>query len=144
MAEIDALRGRDGAVATYSAHDRFANPQGLPLHAYGLGPFVRLQLGSCPPATPGVYAVVREGDILYVGKSENLAERWGRTNYAVIDPRNCYQGGQSTNCRINNLIGAELGAGRALELWTHETSDPASVETAVYRPLLPPWNVRVL
>ncbi|WP_344731740.1 hypothetical protein [Nocardioides fonticola] len=137
-AGIDALRDDAGAVATYTAHERFANPNGLPLNPYGLGPFVRLELHAQLPPVPGTYRVTRDGDVLYVGETRNLAGRWGRRNYAVIDPRNCYRGGQSTNCRINNLIGRELSAGNLLALRLYETDEPKVVERDVYRALRPP------
>lgn len=142
--QIDAVRNPDGTVATYTAYERFANPRDLSLNPYGLGPFVRLRLSNRLSTVPGVYAVVRHGDVLYVGRTQNLAERWGRRNYAVIDPRNCYTGGQSTNCRINNLLGSELIDGGALALWVYETTDIETVETAVFRAIRPSWNVREL
>jgi hypothetical protein len=139
---IEGERGEDRLVLTYTAYERFANPHGLPLNAYGQGPFVRLRVPPLPRA-PGVYAVARGMEVLYIGRArDSLFSRWGRGGYSVIDPRNCYRGGQSTNCHINNLIGIELVAGRELQLYTHAVADPSSVESRLIRSIRPPWNIQ--
>lgn len=77
---------------------------------------------------PGVYAVFGgQAEVLYVGRArDSLSRRWSPQGYAVIHARNCYRRGQSTNCRINFLIGNELGARRPLELWSLLDKDPGA------------------
>lgn len=142
---IDAMRNHDGSVRTYTYTDRDyanvydpdSNPTGRRLHAYGRGPFTFIDLDPLP-STPGAYVIVRAEAILYVGMSKNLDQRWGHLGYGVISLNNCYAGGTTTNCRINNLIVTELVAGRELSLWSHESPTPELVEKAVYRSRRPP------
>ena len=65
----------------------------------------------------------------------------GRRGYAVIDPRNCYIGGQSTSCRINALIRDVLGRDDSLSLWFHHTGDPNDVERQIICDVRPLWNI---
>ncbi len=82
----------DGALATYTAHERFANPKGLRLNPHGTGPFVRLRLGRLS-RTSGVYAVVtQDKTVLYVGVAGELLVRhvWivleGAQGFHDVDP----------------------------------------------------------
>jgi hypothetical protein len=138
---IDAERSDNGSLLTYTAYERFENPKSLRLHGYGAGPFVRLRLAALPTGA-GVYVVMDGEDIAYVGLAANISARWGRRNYAVIDPRNCYVGGQSTNCRLNNLVYQALTQGQELTLWTHLVQNPRPVEAELIRCLRPPWNIQ--
>ena len=141
---IDAERDSAGIVRTYTAYERYANIQNLALHAYGRGPFVRLLLDALP-RIPGVYVLTLNSKVVYVGRArDSVQKRWGRPGYSVIDPRNCYRGGQSTNCRINHLIGEALIRGEDLMLWTHVTPTPDAIERELWTALRPPWNVQSL
>ena len=140
---IEAERDPTGALVLDYPHYRFANPRQLRLNKYGAGPFLRLRVAPLPQV-PGVYAVLDEsGDVLYIGRAkDSLSARWGRRGYAVIDPRNCFVGGQSTNCRINGLIYQYLDAGKRLTLWVYQIPDPVALEDRLIRELRPPWNLR--
>lgn len=138
---IDAARDEAGRLLNYTAHERFANPKGLRLNAYGAGPFVHLKLDVLPK-TPGVYVVAEHERTLYVGRAASLSERWGRRGYSVIDPRNCFVGGQSTNCRVNGLVAGRLAAGASLDLWIHETYETRLVEAELIGAIRPPWNIQ--
>jgi hypothetical protein len=85
-----------------------------------------------------------DGEPVYAGECANLAMRWGSTQYGSISPKNCFKGGQSTNCRINNkiLLGALNGAALALWFAYFEGSTGArqSAETQLIQALRPPWN----
>lgn len=62
--------------------------------------------------------------------------------YATIQPRNCFQGGQSTNCRLNNLIYGAVVANRRLDLYVLATPDYDAVEHNLIARLQPLWNVK--
>lgn len=139
---IDAARDETGVPVTYTAWERFANPKGLALNKWGAGPFVRLQPPPLPKL-PGVYTVTKGELVQYVGIAKaNLFERWGRRGYSVIDPRNCFVGGQSTNCHLNHLIGDRLGRDERLDLWFLTDPEPRPIELSLIRALRPPWNLQ--
>lgn len=110
-----------------------------PLNPHGKGPFCRFKVRGLPVG-PGVYALRIKGKIVYVGKSQYLAQRFGPSGYGSIQPRNCFVGGQSTNCKVNHNILKAVRSGRTVELWIHETSSPGPVEAKVIRDQKPEWN----
>ena len=73
----------------------------------------------------------------------NLAERWGGRGYGAISPKNCFVGGQSTNCKVNNRILQHASAGRRIELWFHSTVNMGAIEQTVISTLSPAWNAQV-
>ena len=84
-----------------------------------------------------------DGVVAYVGIANHLAQRWGPQGYGNISPRNCYVGGQSTNCKVNNYILLCAREDRRTDLWIYETSDAGPVEAKLIRELEPPWNGQI-
>ena len=115
---IQPERDELGEVIGTLPQFRFRNQKDLPLHNYGEGPFCRFRVARGWRSS-GVYVLMNGGVLLYVGECENLEARWGSSGYGGISPRNCYKGGQETNCRINNLIYRETKSGTGLDLWFH-------------------------
>ncbi len=74
-----------------------------------------------------MYALVVGGAVKYVGECVDLSSRYNM-GYGNISPRNCFVGGQETNCRLNNLI--LLSAKKELEisLWFHPTENYKETE----------------
>jgi hypothetical protein len=60
--------------------------------------------------------------------------------YGNISPRNCYVGGQPTNCRINSLILEMYKRGSQIELLFYETRDRFNIERTLINELNPEWN----
>jgi hypothetical protein len=142
--ELEAFRGSDGGVVLDSPHLRFANPRDIRLNPHGLGPFSRLIVPALPDQ-PGAYAISSADQVvLYVGRArDSLRRRWGRGGYAVIDPRNCFVGGQSTNCHINGLITAGLCQGEGYTLSFHTVDPPDDLERRLRSGLRPIWNLQI-
>jgi hypothetical protein len=70
----------------------------------------------------GIYAFVFNKTVKYVGRCrDNFGTRIDR-GYGNIDPYNCYKGGQSTNCHINNLVTTSIQRGN-IELFVHISDD---------------------
>ncbi|HWT81558.1 MAG TPA: GIY-YIG nuclease family protein, partial [Candidatus Methylomirabilis sp.] len=80
---------------------------------------------------------------VYAGKCIDLAKRWGGMGYGAISPKNCFVGGQSTNCKVNHRIYEHLRRGDRLELWFHATAELDAFESHLIRALQPPWNSQV-
>ena len=139
-----AIRPRadaNGLPVEERPHLRYENRGGLPLNRHGDGPFCRFSVSGLPER-PGVYAVTVAGGLVYVGIANDLRERWSARGYARIHPRNCFRGGQSTNCKVNHAILTAARGGRPIRLWVHRTASPRSVEERLIRIFEPPWNDR--
>ena len=136
---IEPDRGADGMPIEFMPQSRSPWAGKKSLNPYGKGPFCRFKVKGLPP-TAGVYALTIEGAVAYVGKAQHLAQRWGPQGYGSISPRNCYVGGQSTNCKVNNRILLSTRQGQRINLWIYETHDAGSVEATLIREINPPWN----
>jgi hypothetical protein len=55
--------------------------------------------------------------------------------YGQISPRNCYIGGQPTNCRLNHLIYLASKDGKKVDLWFMPTGDRFAIEAALIQQL---------
>ena len=139
-----------GNPLEYTPAPRYANRKSLPLNKWGKGPFCHFRLETVRPMELlGVYAIVEGNDqVVYIGKctgrTSTLTKRFN-TGYGIISPRNCYQGGQSTNCHINHLVLETVKAGNKLSLFFYETKTrkEASVTEAdlIRRIGKPGWNI---
>ena len=139
VASIEAAVGPDGKPRKFRPHKRYARAQTTPLNPHGAGPFCLLKMKELP-TTSGVYAVCVDGKVMYVGSASDLSERWGPRGYGRISPRNCFKGGQSTNCKINNRILRAMCADSRVDLWFHETPEPKPTEADLIDALSPSWN----
>ena len=138
VAVISPVRSEDGVVERFLPQSRYANLNALPLNRYGAGPFCKFSIPRRLQHA-GVYLIVDGGSVLYVGECSNLADRFN-LGYGTISPRNCFKGGQETNCRINTLIHEAAAKGAGLSLWFHETDDYKTVESILRSRLKAPWN----
>ena len=130
-----------GRPKEFMPQKRYKKAGRKPLNRNGHGPFCRFPEPELPTAS-GVYVVVADRRIVaYVGMAKNdLRQRW--QGYARIQPANCYKGGQSTNCKINNAILLATRENRTIDLWIRETDEPQRLESALIREFDPPWNGR--
>lgn len=128
-----------GRLLEFMPQARYRNRLSFPLNPNGSGPFCKFRVRAAP-GLAGVYAVTVDGRVTYLGECEDLAERWGSRGYGSIQPRNCFVGGQSTNCKVNHLILRAAQAGASVELWFHGTLDRKAIEAELRRRLKPPWN----
>lgn len=133
------LERSTGRPKEYMPQSRFEGAGSTPLNAWGEGPFCKFSLQELS-AEAGVYVLAVDGGIRYVGRTENLRQRWGPSGYGSISPRNAFVGGQSTNCKVNHLIlDAALSEAR-VTLYFRPTADHTEIEAALIRNLEPPWN----
>jgi hypothetical protein len=139
IGEIVPVRSDDdGAVQSFMPQGRYRNAATVPLNRYGSGPFCKFVI----PRTyrvPGVYLMVADGHIRYVGECANLSARFNM-GYGNISPKNCFKGGQETNCRVNALIYSAVTAGTRLNLWFHQTVAYKAVEAELRSKLKADWN----
>ena len=68
----------------------------------------------------GVYLWVEEGEIIYIGETNNLHRRFN-SGYGQISPRNCYVGGQNTNVKMNRIALDHYMQGKTIDIYVCET-----------------------
>ena len=131
----------DGRFLTYRPQNRYKGAAYSRLHQYGSGSFCKFAIPGLPESA-GVYLLCVKGRVMYIGHSQNLAERFSFANYGMISPKNCYQYGQSTNCKINKQVLRYAKKGQFITLWFHPTRDSAKLETELLSKVMSPWNRR--
>lgn len=118
-------------------------PPSVRSNAYAAGPFCRFGLAAAP-AAQGVYAIVINETVVYIGECIDLAQRFGGTGYGAISPRNCHDDGQSTNCKVNSRVLAAAKDNMAAIVWFFSTDEREDVEAQLLEELQPPWNGRTV
>jgi len=118
--------------------ERYKNARNLSLNRYGAGPFCKFRIPNRLQSS-GVYVLTVDGAPQYVGECANLSARFN-TGYGNISPKNCFKGGQETNCRLNNLLYSAIVAGQRISLWFFRTTDYKAMELALRDTLKLRWN----
>lgn len=138
VCDIEPVRSADGSVRQFSPDARYKNTAILPLNRYGAGPFCKFKI---PPRLrlPGVYLLMVANYVRYVGECVNLSSRFN-AGYGNISPRNCFKGGQETNCRLNTLIFRTVLDGQVVSLSFHVTKNHKAIESILRSALRPVWN----
>lgn len=135
---IEPDRDENGDVRRYQPQADYDNVEGLPLHRYGRGGFCRFRVpGKVHRA--GVYFITVDERLAYVGECEDFSQRFN-AGYGQISPRNCYRGGQETNCRVNQFILSCVEGGKIIEVHFLEAEDRHAFERACISAYDPPWN----
>jgi len=142
VCRIEPERDANGGIREFMPQSRYRNVKSLPLSRHGSGPFCQFRIPA-DLAYAGVYVLTVDGSPTYVGECIYLSERFNARGYGTIHPRNCYEGGQSTNCRVNSLILGAARAGRTVELWFHETGDRKALEQGLVGRMQTPWNAHL-
>lgn len=136
---IQPERDADGSLREFMPQERYSKSGSTRLNRHGIGPFCRFRLRGLSE-TAGVYVLTVNDKVKYVGRAQNFAERWGSRGYGTISPRNCYHGGQPTNCKVNNRILLSRSVGARIDLWFHQTEDLGCTEAKLISALAPAWN----
>jgi hypothetical protein len=139
VCQISPETGAHGRPREFMPQSRYANRDGRPLHAYGAGPFCRFSIPSTWNGSGGVYIFLADSVPRYVGCCDSLGNRINQ-GYGAIQPRNCFFGGQETNCRINSLVLEANNRGMRVELLFHETEWRHDLEASLIGTLSPEWN----
>jgi hypothetical protein len=138
ICRIEPILDAGGTVRKYLPQDKFSNERSLPLNRYGLGPFCKFRIPTHYRAS-GVYAVMVGQIIKYIGECRHLSLRYNM-GYGNISPRNCFKGGQETNCRLNDLIFGATADGADVDLWFHQTTTFKVAELELLAIQRSEWN----
>ena len=142
VADLQVDRDSDQAPATYDPAPSYVNAATAQLHGYGRGPFCSFRIDPRFSGS-GIYFLTVEGALRYVGSCDNLAKRIN-DGYGNISPRDCYEGGQQTNCRVNKLVLMEVRQWRSVRLWFVEVASPSEcrrLESTIIDQQAPAWNL---
>lgn len=128
-----------GKVIVDEPQNRYDNKKGLPLLKYGSGTFCRFRIEA--ENRSGVYLWVCDNEIIYIGEAVSLRDRFN-TGYGNISPRNCFIGGQSTNCKMNKVILEYFEQRKRISLYFYPTAEHKLVEKELLDQILTPYNVK--
>ena len=90
VCDISLYIDEDGSIKEYMPQSRYENYKSLPLNNYGQGPFCKFKIPR-NLRTSGVYALIVNDDIKYIGESVDLSSRYN-AGYGNISPKNCFKG----------------------------------------------------
>jgi len=135
---IEPERDANGEIVSYFPNQK-QNQVELGYHRFGRGPFCRFRIPK-GIELPGVYVIMQLDKTVYIGKTINLHRRFN-SEYGQISPRNCFKGGPSTTCRINNLIYRSMREEQRLELWFSLTLHYSKLEEALLSQIDTEWNI---
>lgn len=138
VCKIELELDDQGLVREHMPQDRYAKKQQYPLNRYGEGPFGKFKIPRHLRQS-GVYALLVDGNLKYIGEAADLSARYN-AGYGNISPKNCYKGGQETNCRLNSLIFKAVQSGSNVDLWFHPTDDYKILEAELRGALVLEWN----
>ena len=142
ICSIKPMPNADETIKEFMPQSRYKLANLTKPNKYGSGPFCKFNIPK-DKALAGVYAIVSVGSLKYIGECKNLSSRYNN-GYGNISPRNCFVGGQETNCRVNNLILIDAKKGADLALWLLRTENYKQVERELLEKYATPWNRRSL
>lgn len=96
-------------------HLRYDNRKEYPLNQYGKGPFCDFRIID-QLSDKGLYVFIVNGTVRYLGRCLNSFGKRINMGYGHISPRNCFLGGQTTNCHINWSINKSVSDGFTIEI----------------------------
>ena len=129
----------NGNVIEYAPQSQYNNTNGLPLNKNGSGSFCKFSIDA--GEWPGVYLWVVDDELIYIGETENLSQRFNR-GYGIIAPRNCFKGGQSTNCKMNKVVLELSKLGKTIKLYFLYTNNNKQVELELLNAINTQYNVK--
>lgn len=88
----------------YENYKKLGENPCLKPHEHGKKRFCTFRIDTQYSCKKGIYCFALDNAIVYVGRCLNNFCKRINMGYGHISPRNCFPGGQSTNCRINAEI----------------------------------------
>lgn len=113
--------------------------RGRKLHQYGKEAFCRFKINA--PEIAGVYLWVLDNEILYVGRTKNLAQRFNN-GYGKISASNCYKGETITNCRLNKALLNLYEQGKIIGLYFYKTRKYKALEKKILQSVHTLLNIK--
>ena len=137
--EISPKLDNSGNIIEFFPQEKYENENNLKLNKYGNGPFCKFRIDRKFQNKTGVYILTVENDIKYIGECDDFFNRYNM-GYGNISPRNCFDGGQPTNCRINSNILLSIKSNNSVNLYFLQTEDRFKIEHELIQSQNPSWN----
>ena len=137
--ELNPKRNSAGEIQQFMPQLNYSKSADSRLNLHGKGPFCKFSINLQWAGHRGVYALFSDEKLLYIGECADLHKRYN-IGYGNISPKNCFNGGQSTNCKINTMILKKYLDGKKVMLYFHETDDYKRVESILIGMFKPPYN----
>lgn len=131
----------NGKALKFYPQEQYRHKGNRKLHKFGAGAFCRFSVKA--DDVSGVYLLVDHGEVLYIGQTNNLYLRFNNHtygSYGFITPSACYAGGQSTNCKINQLVLRYYEDGNTLQLYFLQTGKHKLIERELLGNIKTPYN----
>jgi hypothetical protein len=138
VTKISPITEENNRIKKYFSYKRYSKKDQKDLHKHGEGPFCKFKISN-EYKKNGSYIITIDDEIKYIGECQNLSKRYNM-GYGNISPRNCFKGGQLTNCRINNKIYKEITNNKIINLFFRATNDRHNLESFLIERFDPPWN----
>ncbi len=121
--------------------DRFSNPKGYALGAEYDALYCSFKINA--PKTSGIYWILADGVVVYIGRAKNLHNRLS-VQYGTVSPRHPFKGGQLQKCRTNAKINSILSEGGRVTFRWRACDDYVEQEHALLKSpdARPAWNLR--
>lgn len=129
----------NGHMIEYQPQSRYNNKRYLSLDKYGHGSFCRFRVPKGYRNDEGVYIIFYDERLVYIGECVDLGQRFNY-GYGQISPKNCFKGGQPTNCRINKLIFKASLDKAKISLFFSKTNNRKEIEKTLIQDFRPQWN----
>lgn len=136
---IEVERDSNGKVIEDTPQSRYLNERNLKIHSYGDGTFCKFKISA--DEVPGVYLWIVDDEIIYIGETANLRNRFNK-GYGVISARNCFEGGQTTNCKMNKVVLEYTKKNKTIKLYFLQTEDYKAVEFELLSKINTKYNVK--
>jgi hypothetical protein len=91
----------------------------------------------------GLYVYCLNGELKYIGRSNDPFEKRINQGYGKIAPKNCYIDGQSTNCHINSLVTRNKNSVKLYVLCLETSEEINSLEEKLIKKYSPEWNIQL-
>ena len=126
-----------GYLMEYSPQKEFSDLEKKKLNPYGKEKFCKFRIPKIKSS--GVYCIMEDNKVVYIEECLDLEQRFN-SGYGVISSRNCFEGFQTVNCKINSLILRSYKEKSKLELYFLKTSNRKKLKKELQHMLKPMWN----
>ncbi|KKB53192.1 hypothetical protein HMPREF1212_01355 [Parabacteroides sp. HGS0025] len=132
----------NGDIIEFRPQELFTKKDIIPLHKHGSGTFCHFSIDKKWNGLSGVYAFYIDDQMIYIGKCQDLGNRFNQ-GYGCISPKNCFQGGQSTNCKLNKVILEAIKKQQTVTVYFHETPNFSVIESDLINYYHPMYNIQI-